>query len=142
MEDGLADLRIEDEEESGEAELWEIESEENSLEQSSSFCLVDCFVTATIINFQLMRTVMANLWHPLGGVTITDIGEKIILFHFYYEVDRDRVVNGSPWTFNNHLLILSMLKVEDSPLEDTGRVFAQFVYHKEVKNCHWDGIFL
>ncbi|MBA0677775.1 hypothetical protein Goari_019164, partial [Gossypium aridum] len=23
-----------------------------------------------------MRTVMANLWHPLGGVSIADVGEK------------------------------------------------------------------
>ncbi|MBA0687531.1 hypothetical protein Goari_015060, partial [Gossypium aridum] len=23
-----------------------------------------------------MRTMMANLWHPLGGVSIADVGEK------------------------------------------------------------------
>ncbi|MBA0700960.1 hypothetical protein Goari_022636, partial [Gossypium aridum] len=23
-----------------------------------------------------MRTVMADLWHPLGGVSIADVGEK------------------------------------------------------------------
>ncbi|KAH1030132.1 hypothetical protein J1N35_046054 [Gossypium stocksii] len=57
MEEVLADLRIEEEEET------------------------------TIINFQSMHTMMANLWHPLRGVIIIDIGEKIILFRFYYEVD-------------------------------------------------------
>ncbi|KAH1055619.1 hypothetical protein J1N35_033684 [Gossypium stocksii] len=64
-----------------------------------------------------MRTVMANLWHPIGGVSITDIGEKRILFRFYCEVDRDRVLKGSPWIFNNHLLLISMLKEDDNPLE-------------------------
>ncbi|XP_016704246.1 uncharacterized protein [Gossypium hirsutum] len=117
MEEVLADLRIEEEQESGEVELWEIEQEENPTEQSSNFCLVVCFLTATVINFQSMRTVMANLWHPLGGVTITDIEEKRILFRLYCEVDRDRVVKGSPYTFNNHLLIFSILKEEDNPLE-------------------------
>ncbi|KAH1107886.1 hypothetical protein J1N35_011654 [Gossypium stocksii] len=117
MEEVLADLRIEEEEESGEAELWEIEQEENPTEQSSNFCLVGCFLTATVINFQSMCMVMANLRHPLGGVTIIDIGEKRILFRFYCEVDRDRVVKGSLWTFNNHCLILSILKEEDNLLE-------------------------
>ncbi|MBA0850993.1 hypothetical protein Goshw_010900 [Gossypium schwendimanii] len=39
-----------------------------------------------------MRTVMANLWHPLGGVSITDVGEKRFVFQFYCEMDFDRVV--------------------------------------------------
>ncbi|PPR89779.1 hypothetical protein GOBAR_AA30908 [Gossypium barbadense] len=60
---------------------------------------------------------MANLWHLIGRVSITDIGDKRILFRFYYEVDRDKVVKGSPWTFNNHLLIISMLNEEEDPLE-------------------------
>ncbi|KAH1032634.1 hypothetical protein J1N35_044808 [Gossypium stocksii] len=60
---------------------------------------------------------MANLWHPLGAVFITDIGEKRILFRFFCEVDRDRVVKGSPWTFNNHLLIIVILKEGEDPME-------------------------
>ncbi|KAH1115288.1 hypothetical protein J1N35_008666 [Gossypium stocksii] len=80
MEEILAELRIEDEEESGEIELWEIEREEISTEQSSNFCLVGCFLTATVISFQSMRMVVANLWHPLGGVSITDIGEREFFF--------------------------------------------------------------
>ncbi|KAH1128926.1 hypothetical protein J1N35_000304 [Gossypium stocksii] len=117
MKEFLAELRIGEEEESGEAESWEIVQEESPTEQSFNFCLVGCFLTATVVNFQSMRTVMANLWHPIGGVSIKDIGEKRILFRFYCEVDRDRVLKGSPWTFNNHLLLISMLKEDDNPLE-------------------------
>ncbi|KAA3473094.1 nucleolin-like [Gossypium australe] len=32
-------------------------------------------------------------------------------------VDCDKVVNGSPWTFNNHLLLLHVLKDDEDPLE-------------------------
>ncbi|KAK5834505.1 hypothetical protein PVK06_018386 [Gossypium arboreum] len=80
-------------------------------------CLVGCFLTATTVNFESMQMVMANLWHPFGGVTITDIGEKRFLFHFYCEVDLDRVVKGWPCTFNNHLLVIHTLKEGDDPLE-------------------------
>ncbi|MBA0634772.1 hypothetical protein Godav_028817 [Gossypium davidsonii] len=64
-----------------------------------------------------MRTVMANLWHPLGGIPITEVGEKRFVFQFYCEIDFDRVVNGTPWTFNNHLLVFNHLKHGEDPLE-------------------------
>ncbi|KAK5844875.1 uncharacterized protein At4g02000-like [Gossypium arboreum] len=117
MENILASLQIEEEEESGDKELWEIEIEENLTEQAINFCLIGCFFTTTTINFQSMRTVMANLWYTIRGVSITDIGEKSILFRFFCKVDRDRVVKGSPWTFNNHLFIIFMLKVGEDTLE-------------------------
>ncbi|TYG73833.1 hypothetical protein ES288_D04G133300v1 [Gossypium darwinii] len=47
------------------------------------------------------RRMHANLQHPLGG--------------FYYEIDLARFLEGSPWMFNNHLLLFHRLKVgEDS----------------------------
>ncbi|KAH1098557.1 hypothetical protein J1N35_015478 [Gossypium stocksii] len=49
---------------------------------------------------------MANIWHPLEGVQISDLGEKRFLFKFFNEVDIHRVITGAPWTFNNHLLII------------------------------------
>ncbi|MBA0804634.1 hypothetical protein Gohar_004206 [Gossypium harknessii] len=36
---------------------------------------------------EVMRTNLVNLWHPHGGVTITDMGEKWFLFQVYYEID-------------------------------------------------------
>ncbi|PPS15332.1 hypothetical protein GOBAR_AA05243 [Gossypium barbadense] len=117
MEEVLADLRIEDEEESGGMEAWEFDQGEGSSEQISNLCLVGCFLTATAVNFLSMRMVVVNIWHPLGEVTITGIGEKIFLYRFYCEVDRDREINGSPWTFNNHLLFLHVLKDDEDPLE-------------------------
>ncbi|MBA0879418.1 hypothetical protein Goshw_011297 [Gossypium schwendimanii] len=64
-----------------------------------------------------MRTVLANLWHPLGGVSIADMGEKRFVFQFYCDMDFDRVVKGASWTFNNHLLVFHHLKHGEDPLE-------------------------
>ncbi|MBA0636735.1 hypothetical protein Godav_022130 [Gossypium davidsonii] len=76
MEEALADLRLTEEGDSREMEAWEIEKEVVAGEPLSELCLVGCFLTATTINFQSMRTVMANLWHPLGGISIMEVGEK------------------------------------------------------------------
>lgn len=94
MESALADLRLEDEEETGETVAWEMAQESEVHNKQSYFLLVDCFLTTTIVNFQSMRSVMVNLWHPTGGVMITNIGEKRFLFRFYCEVDWDKVING------------------------------------------------
>ncbi|MBA0688243.1 hypothetical protein Goari_006045, partial [Gossypium aridum] len=63
MEEGLAMLSLTGREE----EAWKVDLEE-----------------------EVMRTNLVNLWHPHGGVTITDMSEKWFLFQFYYEIDLDR----------------------------------------------------
>ncbi|MBA0702549.1 hypothetical protein Goari_005442 [Gossypium aridum] len=63
-----------------------------------------------------MKSTMANLWHPIRGVQIRDLGGKRYLFQFFHVMDMERVLKGSPWTFNNHLLLLHKLKLMEDPL--------------------------
>ncbi|MBA0601223.1 hypothetical protein Gorai_004407, partial [Gossypium raimondii] len=44
---------------------------------------------------------------------------------FYRELDIDRVINGAPWMFNNHLLIFHRLK-ENDDLMQVPLVFSYF----------------
>ncbi|MBA0605422.1 hypothetical protein Godav_018004, partial [Gossypium davidsonii] len=57
-----------------------------------------------------MRNTMANIWHPLGGVEISYLGEKHFLFRFYHELDIGKVEKEAPWTLNSHLLIFHRRK--------------------------------
>ncbi|CAN0870587.1 hypothetical protein LINGRAHAP2_LOCUS9579 [Linum grandiflorum] len=47
-----------------------------------NLCAVGTFVTERTINFNAMRTQMANLWKPREGISIIDKGEGLILFRF------------------------------------------------------------
>ncbi|MBA0693088.1 hypothetical protein Goari_010596 [Gossypium aridum] len=38
-----------------------------------------------------MRSMLANIWHSIGGVSISDLENSRFLFHFYFEFDVDRV---------------------------------------------------
>ncbi|MBA0576921.1 hypothetical protein Golob_024064 [Gossypium lobatum] len=38
-----------------------------------------------------MRNTMANIWNPLKGVQISDLGEKRFLFKFFNELDINQV---------------------------------------------------
>ncbi|PPR87789.1 hypothetical protein GOBAR_AA32905 [Gossypium barbadense] len=77
MEAELAQLTINEEEE----EILQIEADLNTNREVGEFQLVGCFLTASIIHFPAMKSTMANLWHPVRGVQIRDLGDKRRLGH-------------------------------------------------------------
>ncbi|MBA0590439.1 hypothetical protein Gorai_019144 [Gossypium raimondii] len=108
----MADLSLDEEEEE---EILQAHGQISSVVEDTKFCLVGCFLTASVIRFPTMRNTMTNLWHLVKGVQISDLGEKMFLFKFFREIDMERVVNETPWTFNNHFLMIHCLeKGEDS----------------------------
>lgn len=93
MEEELAGLNIERGEEEDAVSL----PMDLVLHQSAyEHCFVGCFLTASIVHFKAMKNKMANLWHLLRGVQISDLGVKRFLFKFFNEIDLDRVVQDSP----------------------------------------------
>ncbi|KAK5840015.1 hypothetical protein PVK06_008877 [Gossypium arboreum] len=48
----------------------------------------------SVVHFPPMRNLLANLWRPLGGISITDIRERRVLFQFYSMIDLKRVIDG------------------------------------------------
>lgn len=117
MKVALTDIRLEDEEVNGEGEGWDVDQVVKLDDRNVDLCLVGCFLTGTTVNFQSMKIVLANLWHPLGGATITEIGDKRFLFQFYCEANLSRIVKGAPWTFNSYLLVFEQLQSGVDPLE-------------------------
>ncbi|MBA0706646.1 hypothetical protein Golax_018743, partial [Gossypium laxum] len=105
----LANLRLLDDEEEA------IQEDVVVVESFSQFCLVGRCLTDSVVHFPSLRNTMADLWHPIGGICITDIGENRYLFQFFHEVDIARVLAGTPWFFNNHLLILKKILYGDNP---------------------------
>ncbi|MBA0758204.1 hypothetical protein Gotri_021222 [Gossypium trilobum] len=75
--------------------------------------------------FSSHENTMANLWHPLRGVQISNLGGKCNIFKFFHEVDIVQMKNGAPWTFNNHFLIIHQLKEDEDPMQ-IPLVFAKF----------------
>ena len=62
-----------------------------------------------------MKNTLASIWRPVKGVCIKKLSSNLFLFQFFHELDMEKVVKGGPWTFNQHLLIISRLKIGDSP---------------------------
>lgn len=53
---------------------------------------------------------MSVIWKPQEGVHVKDIANQRYLFQFFHEADLRYALEGGPWTFDNHLLILTRLK--------------------------------
>ncbi|MBA0679851.1 hypothetical protein Goari_011597 [Gossypium aridum] len=80
MEDELENLILVDEE-------VEAFQEESELEEDFKFCLVRSCLTDSVVHFSSLRNTLAGLWYPIDGISITNLGEKHVLFQFFYEVD-------------------------------------------------------
>ncbi|MBA0785300.1 hypothetical protein Gotri_024842 [Gossypium trilobum] len=79
METKFARLTLEEEED----EILQIQSDEETNGEVEVLQLEGCFLTASIVHFPAMRSTMANLWHPVRGVQIRDLGKKGIYFNFF-----------------------------------------------------------
>ena len=107
----LANIDIDNEENE------ELVFEEGVEQETNRFdlCLVGRFLTEKGINTRVMRTKLADIWRPAMGITIKDINPELFLFQFYHQDDMDWVRNGGPWSFDNAMLILNVIKPGEDP---------------------------
>ncbi|MBA0820119.1 hypothetical protein Gohar_000003 [Gossypium harknessii] len=107
MVDDLANLRLSNEEEDA------FQEDAKEMKRDIKFSLVGTCLTNSMLHFSSFWNTMADLWHPIGGIAITNIGEKCYSFKFFHTVDMNKVLKGLPWFFNNHLLLHKWQMKED-----------------------------
>ncbi|MBA0645444.1 hypothetical protein Goklo_013546, partial [Gossypium klotzschianum] len=62
-----------------EEEAWQLYRDSNLQQLDYDLCLVEFFLMASVVHFLAIQNMLANLWHPIRGVQISDRGlrEKI-----------------------------------------------------------------
>ncbi|MBA0573656.1 hypothetical protein Golob_000920, partial [Gossypium lobatum] len=90
MENELADLSLDDVKD----EVLLVQRYPGSQVVKNNSILVGCFLTASIVHFPAMKSTMANLWHLIRGVQISDLGDKQFSFKFFHKMNLDWVLNG------------------------------------------------
>lgn len=76
----MVDLSLNDEEE----EILQAQMDPDFVPKVVDLCLIGCFLAVSVIHFSAMRSTMANLWHSVKGVQISNTGEKRFLFKFFH----------------------------------------------------------
>uniref|UniRef100_A0A803P2Y2 Reverse transcriptase domain-containing protein n=1 Tax=Cannabis sativa TaxID=3483 RepID=A0A803P2Y2_CANSA len=89
------------------------EGEEEGIDDR--WCLVGRFLSNRMIDFDKMQNILASLWQPGMGMFVKKLEDNRFLFQFYHEVDIQRVINGSPRTFDRIQLIIERLPVGGDP---------------------------
>ncbi|XP_052886482.1 uncharacterized protein LOC128295249 [Gossypium arboreum] len=84
--------------------------------QIYDLCLVGRVLTDSVVNFPSLKNTLADLWHLLRGVAISELEGKQILFKFYSDIDLNRVMDGKPWFFNRRLIIFHRLTGGEDPI--------------------------
>ncbi|MBA0633563.1 hypothetical protein Godav_025200 [Gossypium davidsonii] len=70
MEEELANLSLLDDEEEA------FQEEAVAMERTYQFCLVERCLTDSVVHFPSLRNTMVDLWNPIGGICITDLGKN------------------------------------------------------------------
>ena len=109
IEERLANLSLSADEEE---ELTLDVGENRSARQ---YCDLGSFLMDRQINYTAMKHCLASLWRPGKGVSIKKAVGQHCMFQFYHPIDMKRVLDGGPWTSNNHLMILNQLRQGEIP---------------------------
>uniref|UniRef100_A0A803NM17 peptidylprolyl isomerase n=1 Tax=Cannabis sativa TaxID=3483 RepID=A0A803NM17_CANSA len=112
LEDQWASLELEEEEEIG---LVAPRVEQEELVIDTRWCLIGKLLLGRVSDFDAFQNMMAFLWQSGKGMYVKKLNSNLFLFQFYHEIDIERVITGSPWTFNKKQLILHRLKEGENP---------------------------
>lgn len=88
LERNLVDLSLED----GEEEVMgSLEASIAAVSESLDNCFVGSFFTTSVVSFLVIRVTLAKVWHPIGGISITDLNKGRYLFRLYHCVDANKI---------------------------------------------------
>ncbi|KAG8480623.1 hypothetical protein CXB51_025264 [Gossypium anomalum] len=126
MERELADLSLDDEED----EILQAQTNPDSVHMEIYLFLVGCFLTASVIHFSVMRNTMLTLWHPIKGVQISNLEEKIFLFKFFHKMDLERVQIHETCQLAKSRVFLGIFRRSTVPIWDRGH--GDFFYQAKM----------
>lgn len=109
----MADLNVEEEENE------DLVFEDDVIEVIDKYemCLVGRFLTEKNINTRVMKVKIADIWKPTMGINIKEIEPGIFLFQFFHKEDKNWVMNGGPWSFDNAMLLIQEIGLGEEPLK-------------------------
>lgn len=77
-------------------------------------CLVGSFLTDRKVNFGAMQDTLSLIWRPVKGVFMEETKiSNLFIFKFFHELDVKRVLDDGPWTFNQQVLLLKKLDLDE-----------------------------
>lgn len=62
------------------------------------------------VNQNAFITTMKNVWQPKHDIDINNMGKNLYVFQFHHWRDKQKVLEGRPWHFDRHVILLDEVK--------------------------------
>lgn len=98
-----------------EQDVVEIEPEDTNLEEEDKFFLVGTLWSNRTFNNQALISLMKTLWRPRKGIDVDVISDNRFLFTLYAKGDVERIMEGCPWMFDKHILLMQHIHNMEQP---------------------------
>ncbi|KAL8509447.1 hypothetical protein ACS0TY_016601 [Phlomoides rotata] len=84
-------------------------------ENSGSFCLAGKLCTDRSYNTYALMDVMIKAFKCRTKADVREWGNKLLIFTFLDEIDREWVIRNQPWHFDGHLFVVKSLDGSEQP---------------------------
>lgn len=64
------------------------------------------FLMRRVVNIEAVARTFQPIWHTRRNFEVTSTGDNLVLIAFELKVDVEKVLQGEPWTFDWHLVVL------------------------------------
>lgn len=64
------------------------------------------FLMRRVVNIEAVARTFQPIWHTGRNFEVTSTGDNLVLIAFELKVDVEKVLQGEPWTFDWHLVVL------------------------------------
>jgi 14-3-3 protein epsilon len=94
-------------------------------------CLIGKPLVNKPIRFGAFQDMLALLWQPGQGVNVRPMEDNKFMFQFFHPWDMERIFQGGPWLYENHMLILRKVIFGEDPITvpmDSTEIWVQ-VHH-------------
>ena len=75
--------------------------------ESGGLCLVGKILSDRQVNKEGFTTILSRIWRLVGKVVFKELQDNMWLFEFLEGVDKERVMEGRPWTFDRQIIVLN-----------------------------------
>ena len=107
-----SNLNIEDDTE-GIVELGD--SSATNVNDKVTLMLIGRLLTTRSINMEAFRRTMTQVWNLQGKVIIRVIDTNLFVFQLFHWRDKEKILEGGPWCFDQQLLILNSITGDEQP---------------------------
>ncbi|KAL2893167.1 Polypeptide N-acetylgalactosaminyltransferase 9 [Bienertia sinuspersici] len=137
LEAAMGKFKLTDEEDV--LDMDEIPSDD--MQVQIELCLVGKLFTNSAFNAEAMKTVLRAAWKPQKNMLIRELGKNLFIFQFFSGSDRRHVLEGGPWAFDGHLLLIRSLEGDEQP-ENIEFTYADFwvrIYNVPMEKRNKEG---